>query len=233
MNAPATNTLVSVGSASIDPLVPYYLIVYPLSQCGLRCFISNEYFRPGGMAPSEWERSIRAVRDTPEVDYSAPGLNSTRHVAYRPPIAVSPFLLALSVSYCKRTLRHCCQLWPYVGMGSLGTRLHRDCNAMGDVVKISPRVPSTCAQNAILSLLIIHIIPSRQIYVAIDNWWLVPSVSCLTTGSYLWNYVRAADNVSHAENLQSNGCRCFSHLYKFRDSIQVTRVFRYCGERQG
>jgi hypothetical protein len=149
-------------------------------------------------------------------------------------------------------------------MGSLGTRLHRDCNAvgdaakisprvpstcaqnailslliirdckaMGDAAKISPRVPSTCAQNAILSLLIIHIIPSRQIYVAIDNPSLVPSVSCLSTSSYLWNYVRAADDVSHAENLQSNGCRCFSHLYKFRDRIQVTRVFRYCGERHG
>jgi len=41
-------------------------------------------------------------------------------------------------------------------MGSLGTCLHRDFNAMGDAKKISPRVPSTCAQNAILSLLIIQ-----------------------------------------------------------------------------
>jgi len=81
----------------------------------------------------------------------------------------------------------------------------RDCKAMGDAAKISPRVPSTCAQNAILSLLIIHIIPSRQMYVAIDNPLLVPSISCLSTSSYLWNYVRAADDVSHAENLQSNG----------------------------
>jgi len=104
---------------------------------------------------------------------------------------------------------------------------------MGDTATISPRVPSTFAQNAILSLLIIHIIPSRQIYVAIDNPLFVPSVSCLITSSYFWNDVRAADNISHAENLQSTGCRCFSHLYKFRDGIQVTRVFRYCGERQG
>jgi hypothetical protein len=148
-------------------------------------------------------------------------------------------------------------------MGSLGTPLHRDCNAMGDAAKISPRVPSTCAQNAILSLLIIqdckemsdagnisppvpstcaqnaihslliiHIIPRRQINVAIDNPLFVPSVSCLTTSSYLWNDVHAADNISHTENVQSNGCRCFSDLYKFRDGIQVTRVFRYCGERQ-
>jgi hypothetical protein len=109
----------------------------------------------------------------------------------------------------------------------------RDCKAMGDAAKITPRVLSTCAQNAILSLLIILIIPSRQIYVAIDNPSFVPSVSCLTTSSYLWNDVRAADNISHAENLQSNGCRCCSHLYKFRDRIQVTQVFRYSGERQG
>jgi hypothetical protein len=120
-------------------------------------------------------------------------------------------------------------------MGSLGTRLHRDCNAMGDaakissripsscailyspimrdckamgdVAKISPRVPSTCAQNAILSLLIIHSIPSCQIYIAIDNPSFVPSLSCLTTTSYLRNDVRAADNIIHAENLQSNRCR--------------------------
>jgi len=143
-------------------------------------------------------------------------------------------------------------------------RLHRDCNAMGDAAKISPRVPSTCMQNAIhtllivqyckamgdaaklsprvpstcaqnenLSLVIVHIIPSRQISVAIDNPSLVPSISFLTTSSYLWNYLRVADDVSHAENLQSNGSRCFFYLYNFRDGIQVTRVFRCCGERQG
>jgi len=185
------------------------------------------------MALSEWTRSVRAVRDTPVADYSAPGINTTRRLAYRPPITVSPFLLALSVSDFKQTLWCCGQLWPYVGMASLGTRLDRDCNAMGDVAKISPRVPSTYAQNAILSLLIIHIIPSCQIYVAINNSSLVPSVSCLTTSNYLWIYVREADDVSHAENLQNNGCLCFSPLYKFWDGIQVTRVFQYCGEHQG
>jgi hypothetical protein len=76
-------------------------------------------------------------------------------------------------------------------------RWHRDCNAMGDAANISPGVPSTCAQNAFLSLLVIHIIPSHRIYVAIDNPSLVPSVSCLTTSSYLWNSVRAANNISH------------------------------------
>jgi len=72
--------------------------------------ISKKYFRPGGMAPSEWTRSVRAVRDTLVADYSAPGLNTTHRVAYRPPIAVSPFLLALLVSYFKRTLWRCGQL---------------------------------------------------------------------------------------------------------------------------
>jgi hypothetical protein len=72
-------------------------------------------------------------------------------------------------------------------MGSLGTRVHQDWNVMGDGAKISPRVPYTCAQNAIPSLLIIHINRSRQIYVAIDNSSLVLVVSYLTTSSYLRN----------------------------------------------
>jgi len=185
------------------------------------------------MAPSEWTRSVRAIRDTPVADYSAPSVNTMRRIVYRPPIAVSLSLRVLSVSCCKRSLWRCGQLWEYVGMGSLGTHLHRDCNAMGDAANISPHVPSTCAQNAILSSLIIHIIPSHLMYVANDNPSLVPSISCRTTSSYLWNYVRAADNSSHAENLRSNGCRCFSRLYKFRDRIQVTRVFRYWVECQG
>ena len=61
----------------------------------------------------------------------------------------------------------------------------RDCKAIGDAGNISPRVPSTSTQNAIFSLLNIHIIPRRQIHVAIDNPSFVPSVSCLTTSSYL------------------------------------------------
>jgi hypothetical protein len=69
--------------------------------------------------------------------------------------------------------------------------------------------------------------------VAIDNPSLVPSISCFTLSSYLWNYVCTADHVSHAENMETNNCRCFSHLYKFQDRIQATRVFRYCDERQG
>jgi hypothetical protein len=195
--------------------------------------ISRKIFHPGGMAPSEWTCSVRAVRDTPVADYSMPGLNTTRRIAYRPPIAVSPFLLALSVTYFKRILWSCGQLWPYIRKGSWGTHLHWDYNAIGDVAQNSPHDPFTCRQNAILSLLIIHIVPSRQIYVASDNSSLAPSISCLTPSSHLWSYVRAADDVSHAENLQSNHCWCFPHEFKFEDGIQDTPVFGYCCGSQG
>jgi len=164
---------------------------------------------------------------------SPPGINTTRLVTHRPPIAVSPCLLALSVSYFRRTLWACDQMWSYIGMGSLGMCWHPDGNGMGDAAKISRRITATCVQNAILSLLIIHIIPGRQIDVAMDDPLLIPSVSSLTTSSYLWNYVRAANDVSHIEHLPSGGCRCVSHVYILRDRIQVTKVFRYRGERQG
>jgi len=164
------------------------------------------------MAPSEWTCSVRSDRDTLVADHFAPGVDSTHRVPYPRLKAVSPLLLFLSVSNFKRSLWRCGPQWPYVRMGSSGTRLHWDCNAMGDAVKISPRVPSSYAHNAILSLPVIHIIPSRQIYVAIDNPSLVPSVSCPTTSSYLWKDMRAADNVSHTEKMKSNGGRCFSHL---------------------
>jgi hypothetical protein len=93
---------------------------------------------------------------------------------------------------------------------------------MGDAAKISPRIPSTCTQNVILSLLIIHIIPDWLIYMAIDNPLLVSSISWLTTNRYLWNYLDAADNAFQPETLQCKDCQCFSHLYKFLDGIQVT-----------
>jgi len=56
------------------------------------------------MAVSEWTRSIRAIRETLVADYSMPGANTMHRVAYGPPIAVSPFRLALSVFYYKQTL---------------------------------------------------------------------------------------------------------------------------------
>jgi hypothetical protein len=71
------------------------------SSDDLRVNIRKQYFRPGGMAPSEWTRSIRAVRDIPVADYSAAGVNATRCVSYRPLIAVLLFLLVFLVSYFK------------------------------------------------------------------------------------------------------------------------------------
>jgi len=159
--------------------------------------ISKKDFRPGGMALLEWRWSLKAIRDIPGAAQFVPGMDATRRIECRPPCAVSLFLLALSISYFERTLWRCGQMWPYGRMGSLGTRLLRDCNVMGDAAKTSHPVPSTWAQNAIFSVPNIHIIPSHQIYVAIDNPSLVPSVSCLTMSSYLWNHVRTADDISH------------------------------------
>jgi hypothetical protein len=67
----------------------------------------------------------------------------------------------------------------------------------------------------------------------LTNPSLVPFVFGLTSCSYLWNCLRASDDVSHTENLQSNCCQWISHLYKLLDRIQVTRVFRYFDECQG
>jgi len=111
--------------------------------------ISKEHICPGGMAHSEWTRSVRAVTDTPVADSSAPSIKTTHRVTYQPPIAVSPFLPALSVFYYKQTRWRCGQQWPYVGMGSLGTHLHRDCNAMGDSAKISLLIPSTLSSRSV------------------------------------------------------------------------------------
>jgi hypothetical protein len=92
-------------------------------------------------------------------------------------------------------------------MGSLDTALHRDGNGMGDGAKISPHIPTTGAQNAILSSLNIRIIPSRLVSVAIANQSLIPSVSSHTTTCYLANYVYAADDVAHIESLQATAAR--------------------------
>ena len=50
--------------------------------------IGKKHFRPGGIAPSEWTRSVRTVRDTPVADYSWPGVRTMRCIAYRLPMAV-------------------------------------------------------------------------------------------------------------------------------------------------
>lgn len=102
-------------------------------------------------------------------------------------------------------------------MGSLIICLQLDCNGMGDAANVSPCIPSTCMQSAILSVLNIHITPSRQLYVAINNFLLILSVACLTASIYSWNNMGAADDVSHAENLQSSHNWFISHLETFRD----------------
>ena len=122
------------------------------------------------MAASEWTRKVLAVRDFPVVDYSGPSVDTTCHVANRIPIAVSLFLLALSDFYFKQTLWYCGQLWPYVGMGSLGTRLDRDCNAMGDGAKIFPNVPSTLSSTSI-TMTEDMILPGREdLRNCVDPW---------------------------------------------------------------
>jgi hypothetical protein len=50
--------------------------------------ISKKYFHPGGMAPSEGMRAVRAVRDTLVTDDCATGVNSTCRVPHHPLIAV-------------------------------------------------------------------------------------------------------------------------------------------------
>jgi hypothetical protein len=64
--------------------------------------VSKEKFRAGRMAPSEWTRSVRAVRDTRVADYYATNVNSAVRFPYRHLITVSSFLLVLSVSHFKR-----------------------------------------------------------------------------------------------------------------------------------
>ena len=173
--------------------------------------ISKFFFRPAELAQSQWTSSVRGVKDSQVAAYPSPSVNTTCRIADHPPIVASLFLLAVSVSYFKQTLWRCGKLWPYIGMGWLGTCLHRNCNAIGDALKATPSVPSTCLQNAILSLLIVHNIPSHQVYVAIENPSVVLSDSCLTTSSYLWNHMHAADIASHAEDFWSNVCRYMSH----------------------
>jgi hypothetical protein len=83
--------------------------------------------------------------------------------------------------------------------------MHWDWNVMGDAGKMSPYIASTCTHNAILSLQIMHIIPSGQIYMAIDSPSLILCITYLPTSRQRRSYVCAADNVFDTEHLQSNG----------------------------
>ena len=92
-------------------------------------------FSLGGMTQSGGIWFDRAVRDFPGAAYTVFGISTILRVAHCPPITVSPFLFALSVSNFKQTLWRCGHLWQYVRMDSWGMRLHQDFNAMGDTTK--------------------------------------------------------------------------------------------------
>ena len=90
--------------------------------------ISRKNFRVGGMAALEWTSCFGAGRGTPAPNYSVPGVNSMCHVTYPSPNAAALYLLALLASCFNQPLWLWSKLWPYIGMGSLGTHLHQDCN---------------------------------------------------------------------------------------------------------
>ena len=228
-----SSTLSYTPTFMLNGTVPGSLTVYS-QVCSTASSTAAKYNSVWVVELLQSGRALSKLSETrPVVANSTPSVHAMHRVAFHPAIAVSLFLLTLSVSDFKQTLWKCGLLWPYVGMSSVGTRLHWDCDAMSDAAGISPPVHSTYTPNVILSVMIIHIIPSRQINLAIDDPLLVPSVTCYSTGSYLWNDSCAADDVSHWENLKCIGCRCFSHLYKYWPGIQVTRVCTYCGECQG
>jgi len=122
----------------------------PATNCKLTSaknyFVRVEGLRQSGCAPSEPSATPR-WRLTPRLA-SMPRV--ALHIAL--PSQFNRFFSLFRSPILKEHSDVEGQLCPYVRMGSLGTRLHQDCNAMGDTAKTSPRVPSTCAQNAILSL---------------------------------------------------------------------------------
>jgi hypothetical protein len=114
-----------------------------------RPYISEKHFRPGGMAPSEWTGSVRAVRDTPVADYSTPGVNATRvalHIALRSlfrwffSLCRSPNLNKHSgvVANCDHTSECVHRVHASIGIAM-------QC----DAAKISPGVPSTLSSRSV------------------------------------------------------------------------------------
>jgi len=118
--------------------------------------IRAEWLRQGGRAPlaqskTPWRRITLRPASIPPA-----GL----HIALR-----STFCCLFSLCWSpisKKTLWGCDQLWPYVGMGSLGTHLHQDCNAMGDAAEISPSVPSTLSSRSVGGRWEDMILPGRE-----------------------------------------------------------------------
>ena len=161
----------------------------------------------------------RPVRDIPVVAYTAPCIYRTLCVANRTPLTICPCFRILSVSNLKHTL----WCWrPTVTVCWNGFIVHILASWV-QWARWRCENLSLCSFHrrpcAFVSSLIIEIIPSSHIYRAINHPSLVPTVSCLTPSWIIWYYVCAADDVSHAEHLQSECCQCFSSLYKIWDRI--------------
>jgi cytochrome c553 len=122
-------------------------------------------------------------------------------------------------------------------MGSLCMWWHQDCHAIGDTAKTSPRVPSIAAHIAILTLIIIQVIPSRQIYVANDNPSLITSdpsvlllvaisrIPCmqLTMFPTLKTCIATGAGAFHTSTNFETGCK----LPEFSDIVVRARVNQF------
>jgi hypothetical protein len=71
--------------------------------CNVNSNISKKHFLSGTDGYVNVD-VLRQIRQIPGADYFLPCINTTCRVAYRPPIASSPFPLAPSVSYFEQTL---------------------------------------------------------------------------------------------------------------------------------
>ena len=72
-NPPALGRTLKMGLSDETKFIRCGIIISDSDK--RRRHISKNIFHSGGMAPSEWKRSVRAVRETPLADYSAPGVN--------------------------------------------------------------------------------------------------------------------------------------------------------------
>jgi hypothetical protein len=108
--------------------------------------------------------------------------------------------------------------------------LYWHCNVIGNDTKNSPHVSSICLQTTTIFLSILPINSTYQVNIAIENTSLVPFVSSLTTGCYIWNAMWVADNITDTENLKINGFKSGSQLCTVADLIPVIEVLSLCGE---
>ena len=101
---------------------------------------SKKHFCLGGMAPSERTRSVRAVRDTTVVDYSA------SHITL-----LSPFHHFFSPCWSHILHKHS-GVWPTVTIrrnGLIGYTIASGLQCIDEAAKISPCVPSTLTSRSV------------------------------------------------------------------------------------